>query len=169
MRNILILLLTLFAAPVLAAPIPTFDSPEALLTAIYDQIEASNDWENYDWDASFDETDAFSARLRALLEQADAIVNPSGEDIGALDFSPFINGQDAGGMTFTLGTSKTKGGRAVMAVDIAIEDRPWQTITFQLVDEGDGGWKVDDIALPGETAGESWLLSDYLADPLGEL
>ena len=55
MRIVLALLALLLATPAWSAPIPVFDSPEALLQAVYDQIEASEDWENFDFDAAFDE------------------------------------------------------------------------------------------------------------------
>ncbi len=165
MRTILALLALLLVPSVLAAPIPVFDSPEALLEAVYEQIEASEDWENFDFDAAFDEQEAFSARLTALLEAANEAFYATGDEMGALDFSPFINGQDSGGMDFAIGEAKTKGDRSVIAVDIAIEGAPWHEITFHLIDEGAAGWKVDDILLPTGDAEGSWSLAEYLADP----
>jgi hypothetical protein len=165
MRVLLALIALLLATPAQSAPIPVFDSPEALLEAVYEQIEASEDWENFDFDAAFDEQEAFSARLTALLEEANEKFYATGDEMGALDFSPFINGQDSGGMDFAIGDAKTKGGVSVIAVDITIEGEPWHEITFHLVDEGAAGWKVDDILLPMGDMQGSWSLSEYLADP----
>lgn len=165
MRIVLALLALLLATPAWSAPIPVFDSPEALLEAVYDQIEASEDWENFDFDAAFDEQEAFSSRLTSLLNEANEKFYATGDEMGALDFSPFINGQDSGGMDFSIGEAKTKGDRSVIAVDIAIEGAPWHEITFHLVDEGDAGWKVDDILLPMGDAEGTWSLAEYLADP----
>ncbi|QYO75399.1 DUF3828 domain-containing protein [Devosia salina] len=168
MRAVLLALAALTAvAPAQAAPIPVFDDPRALLVAVYEQIEASEDWENFDADSAFAETDAFSARLSALLKSADETVMAGGDEIGALDFSPFINGQDSGGMDFAIGDAKTKGGQAVVAVDISYDGQAWQSLTFLLIDEGAAGWKVDDVVLPFTDVGSTWRLSDYLADPLG--
>lgn len=146
-----------------AAPIPSFDSPRALLEAIYGQIEASQDWETFDSDAAFRETEAFSARLTALYEAADAEIKADGSEIGVLDFSPFINGQESGGMTFAVGEPKVKGGRAAAVVEIG--GHAPQQLRFELVDDGAAGWKVDDIILPGYDGGPDWRLSEYFADP----
>ena len=43
MRVLLALVALLLATPVMAAPIPVFDSPQALLEGVYEQIEASED------------------------------------------------------------------------------------------------------------------------------
>ncbi|WIJ26526.1 hypothetical protein [Devosia sp. RR2S18] len=147
--------------PAAAAPIPTFGSPKALLDAIYAQIEASEDWETYDADAAFDEIESFSARLMSLHTAANADVLPG--DIGVLDFSPFIYGQDSGGMDFDVGAPKIKGDRAASTVQATGHEN--FSIRFELVDEGAAGWKVDDIILPGFDGGSEWRLSDYLRDP----
>jgi hypothetical protein len=164
MRTLFLLVVLLLVAPAAAAPIPRFDSPAALLEGIYADIVASQDWENYDPDSGFDETEAFSARLAALHEQADAIVMADGSEMGALDFSPFINGQDDGGLTFRISAPKIKGSRAVASVDVLLEGRVLHKLGFELVEDGAAGWKVDDIILPG-----NWRLSAYFADPLAPL
>ena len=153
--------------PAAAAPIPRFDDPKALLEAVYAGFTAMEDWDNYDPDAHFNEDEAFSARLTELHRKADEIVNPTGEDIGALDFSPFIYGQDAGGLSYDIGTPKRKGGRATAQVEILFEGKLLHTIGFELVDEGgDIGWKVDDIVMPDYDTNIPWRLSEYFADPL---
>ncbi len=165
MRFTLALLLALVSPAAWADPLGVFDTPEALLQAVYDQVEASQDWENFDFEAAFGEEEAFSERLSALLEAANQKAQAAGDEIGALDFSPFINGQDSGGLKFTVNTAKIKGTMATTTVDVTLMGEPHQTIGFQLVDEGDAGWKVDDILLPwGETQGMV-RLSEFLADP----
>lgn len=146
-----------------AAPPPRFDTPEALLDGVYAEIVASNDWENYDYDKGFDPHDTFSTDLQAEVAAADAIVNPTGEYMGALDFSPFIHGQDSGGLTFEIAAPTIKRGRASANVKVLLEGRPRYDIRVEMVEESDG-WKVDDFLLPGEDS--PWRLSDYLADPL---
>ncbi|MBJ3783770.1 hypothetical protein [Devosia sediminis] len=166
-KTLALLLLPFLATPALADPIPTFHSPEALLDGVYGQIEASLDWENYDWESSFSEHEAFSARLTSLLEEANEKFYAAGDEIGALDFSVFSYSQDPGGMEFTFSDAKTKGDRSIITVDIALEGKAWHSLTFFLVDEGAAGWKVDDVLFPPfeEDAGEPWKLSEYLADP----
>jgi hypothetical protein len=164
MRRLLcVLLLGLFAAPAFAAPIPVFDDPKALLEAVYAQIKAGENWETFDQNAAFDDLDSFSTTLHAAFLKADADMKASGDEIGVLDFSPFINGQDAGGMDFAVGEPKVKGERASVAV--AVTGYQQQEIRFELVDEGAEGWKVDDIILPGYDGEPEWRLSDYFADP----
>lgn len=165
MRKVIALTAMLLANPVLADPIPVFDHPDALLQAIYDQVEASQDWETFDFDAAFDEEEAFSDRLSALLDAANEKLYAEGNEMGALDFSPFINGQDSGGMEFALHPAKIKGDVAVASVDITLSGEPLYTIGFHLVNEGASGWKVDDIALPWGDPGDTVRLSDFLADP----
>jgi len=160
------LILPTLAAPVLADPIPTFHSPEALLDAVYTQIEASLDWETYDWEQSFPEQDAFSSRLAALLAEANEKFYAAGDEMGALDFSVFTYSQDPGGMEFTFRDAKTKGDRSVITVDIALEGAAWRSLTFILVEDGAAGWKVDDVLLPLEDMSVgTWSLAEYLADP----
>jgi hypothetical protein len=164
-RKVLALAAMLASTPVLADPIPVFDHPDALLEAIYAQVEAYQDWETFDFDAAFDEEEAFSARLSDLLDAANQRLYAEGEEMGVLDFSPFINGQDSGGMAFTIHPAKIKGDVAVTSVDITLSGAPLYTIRFNLVNEGASGWKVDDILLPWGDPGETVRLSDFLTDP----
>lgn len=159
----------LLVAPAAADPIPRFDTPRALLDSVYAQIVAGQDWDTFNAEAAFAETEAFSARLSARLASADAVLMADGNEMGALDFSPFIHGQDAGGMTFEIGPPKVKGDRASASVQILLEGKQLHIIGFDLVDDGATGWKVDDIIMPDYstyTAGATWRLSDYLADPM---
>lgn len=159
--------LVALALPAWAAPIPRFDDPKSLLEAVYDGFLAMEDWDTYDPDAHFNEDEAFSARLAALHRKADEIVNPNGDGMGALDFSPFIYGQDSGGLTYDIGTPKIKGSRATAQVAILLEGEPLHSIGFELVDEGgQAGWKVDDIIMPDYDTNTTWRLSEYFADPL---
>lgn len=158
-----LVLVASLASPALAAPPPRFDTPQALVEGVYAEIEASNDWENYDADKGFDPHDTFSSGLKAELATADAIVNPTGEFMGALDFSPFINGQDSGGLTFQIAAPTTKRGRASSVVQILLEGETLHEVRVEMVEEADG-WKIDDFQLPGDNG--PWRLSDYLADPL---
>jgi hypothetical protein len=161
-----LLIFALLASPAYAwTPIPTYDDPRDLLVAVYDQIEASEDWETSNNETAFDEREAFSAELTELLDAANEAFYATGDEIGALDFSPFINGQDNGGMDFVVGDAKTKGDRSVISVDISLADEPWETLTFHLIEDGEAGWKVNDILLPMGDAEGTWSLAQYLADP----
>lgn len=172
LRALPLLGLSLMALPALAAPIPVFDAPKPLLEAIYAQIESYEEaYTNgtFDPDANFDDVESFSTRLGTLLREADEKVLATGSEMGALDFSPFINGQDSGGQDYVIHDPKVKGARAVADVDILLSGDPLYRVTFHFVDEGaERGWKIDDILLPMGDMQGTWPLSEYLADPLAQ-
>ncbi|HEV7345806.1 MAG TPA: hypothetical protein VGN60_09285 [Devosia sp.] len=161
LRLVALLVLLIGASAVHAAP--PFKTPQALVEGIYAEIEASSYWENFDQEAGFEPFDTFSSELRARVTAADAIVNPTGEFIGALDFSPFFYGQDSTGMTFVIGAAVSKGGKASAPVQILLEGEVLHELRVVMVEEA-GVWKVDDFVLPGDDG--PWRLTDYLADPL---
>lgn len=161
-RLLFTLLLGLLAAPAFAAPIPVFDDPKALLEAIYAQIEAGENWETFDQDAAFETLDAFSSGLHAAYLEGDADIKASGNEMGILDFSPFINGQDSAGMDFAVGEPEIKDDRAF--VTVAITGYEPQEIEFELVHEGSSGWKIDDILLQDYPGDPLLRLSQYFAD-----
>jgi hypothetical protein len=129
-----------------------FDTPQALLGSIYDGIE-SGDYP--------DDDAVYSDSIKALLA-ADAARTPEGE-VGALDFSHFINGQDDGGLSYQLGEPVVDGDSATATV--VIEGGRPQAVVYTLIKQADG-WRIDDIV--GQEAGvDSWRLSEILAaDPL---
>jgi len=148
----------LMSSPALAADAPRFDNPRDLLETVYEQIEAQ-DWDS---DGHFDERDLFSASLKAQLAAADQEQIAQGNEMGALDFSPFIDGQDAGGMEFQIGEPDIRGNRAVAEVRILNSD-DW-LLYFDLIDEKKAGWKVADI-MASRYGQKSWQLTELLADP----
>ena len=148
----------LMSSPALAADAPRFDNPRDLLETVYEQIEAQ-DWDS---DSHFDERDLFSASLKAQLADADQEQIAQGNEMGALDFSPFIDGQDAGGMKFEIGEPDIRGNRAVAEVRILNSD-DW-LLYFDLIDEKKAGWKVADI-MASRDGQKSWQLTELLADP----
>lgn len=168
LRTLTLLGLSLATLPALAAPIPVFDAPKPLLEAIYAQIESYDD-ASANGASNFDDVESFSTRLGTLLREADEKLFATGSEMGALDFSPFINGQDSGGQDYVIHDPKVKGARAVADVDILLSGDPLYRITFHFVDEGvERGWKIDDILLPMGDMQGTWPLSEYLADPLAQ-
>ncbi|RYE60857.1 MAG: hypothetical protein EOP20_01335 [Hyphomicrobiales bacterium] len=158
--------LALVALPAQAASIPVFEEPNALLEAIYHQYDLYGATDDYDPADYFEDEEAYSLKLTALLDSANEKFWAAGNEMGALDFSPFISGQDTGGLDYVVHDAKIKGSRAVTDVDILLEGAPLHTITFHFVHEGaERGWKVDDVLLPNGDSEGSWPLSEYLADP----
>ncbi|MEO5805002.1 DUF3828 domain-containing protein [Devosia sp.] len=129
-------LMTIVAALVLsfssAAMAASYDTPEAMLNAFYAPYLANSIPE--------DEESFRSQALQALYD-ADAAATPEGE-MGALDFDPFINGQDWTLTDFKIGKAKISGDTAKVQVTFNNFDTP-TVLVYDLVNEG--GWKIDDV------------------------
>ena len=133
------LLLGLFFSAILSlsARAETYDTPNALLTALYAP---------YLQDVSVDDyTPFFSERLNGLYA-ADAEKTPEGE-VGALDFDPVIAGQDFKITDLQIGKPKIDGKAASVTVKFDNMDDP--VVLYYSLVEQDDGWKVDDIELKG--------------------
>lgn len=163
LRALVVSAMSFCLSPAFALELPVFDQPKALLEAIYDQYAAYDATDDYDPADYFDEEEAYSVSLKATLDAANERVWATGEEAGALDFSPLIDGQDTGQLTYRVNETKVKGARATGDVDIFLAGEPHKTIGFLLVDEGAGrGWKIDDILLPNGDSAGFWPLSEYL-------
>jgi hypothetical protein len=124
-------LLLAFAAPAFAQP---YETPQELLEAFYEPY-FSGDFPEF-------EADFRSDALNALYD-ADAENTPEGE-IGALDFDPYIDGQDFDLADLEIGTPDEADGKATVDVSFTNFGEP-RHITYDLVYEK-GGWRIDDLA-----------------------
>lgn len=140
-------LLLALAGPAFAQP---FETPEALLEAFYEPYFSDNFPEN--------EVDFRSAALNALYE-ADAENTPEGE-MGALDFDPYVDGQDFDLADLVIGTVEEGDGWATVEVSFTNFGEP-RHITYDLVFE-DGSWRIDDLS--GENPDFAYRLSEIFAD-----
>jgi hypothetical protein len=131
----LALALTLVLAS--AASAFAYDTPKALLEALYFPYFQGYD---YDW-SDWHQTDFRSKALNALFEK-DAAETPD-DEIGRIDFDPYINAQDYEITDFAIGDARINGDAASVEVKFKNFDDP-QDIMFSLVNE-DGGWKIDDV------------------------
>ena len=111
----------------------TFDTPQALLEAFYAPY--------FSGEFTEDESPFFSDELEALYA-ADAEATPEGE-IGALDFDPFVDGQDFELTDFEVGAPGIAGEYASADVTFSNMGRP-TTLSYELVKE-DGSWQIDDV------------------------
>jgi hypothetical protein len=125
--------LILAAATVLPSLAATFDSPKALLAALYEPYLRDGD--------TSDQTPFFSDKLNALYAK-DAAATPQGE-MGVLDFNPVIAGQDYAITKLVIDAPAISGDSAKVTVHFDNFDMP-QDLFYSLVREH-GGWKVDDI------------------------
>ncbi len=140
-----------FALSGVAAAQP-YDTPDALLQAFYAQYLAD------DADADFsDETEFRSSGLQALYD-ADAEQTPDGE-MGALDFDPYIDGQDWDITDLEIGAAGIAGDYA--SVEVRFNNLgEAQVLHYDLARE-DGGWKIDDVA--STMPGNEYRLSEIFA------
>ncbi|QQR40193.1 DUF3828 domain-containing protein [Devosia rhizoryzae] len=138
-----------FLALARAAAAQPFDTPEALLEAVYAPY--------FSGEFSEDEAEFRSEALNALYE-ADAQNTPEGE-MGALSFDPYIDGQDFEIAEFEIGEPLIDGDTATVDVTFTNFGEP-RAITYDLVFE-DGSWKIDD--LEGENAEFSYRLTEIFA------
>lgn len=147
-------LLALAFTAVLALSGPAFaqsyDAPEDLLADFYAPYLDNNLPENQD---AF-----FSSGLIALY-QADAENTPEGE-IGALDFDPFVDGQDWSLSDFAIGSADIQGDSATAEVTFDNFNEP-RVLTYSLVRE-DGGWLIEDVLGENGDGSNVYRLSDIL-------
>jgi hypothetical protein len=132
-RALLLALALLLAG---AFPALAFDTPRALLEALYTPYSQGED---FDW-STWDESQFRSKHLNALFEK-DAREADGG--IGRLDFDPYIDGQDYQITGLAIGDAEIKGAKATVEVTFKNFDLA-EDLTFRLVKEADG-WKVDDV------------------------
>ncbi|MDB5623863.1 MAG: hypothetical protein JWR39_2426 [Devosia sp.] len=128
----------------------SYDTPEALLEAFYEPY----------FSGEFAEDDAVfrSERLNALYE-ADAQSTPAGE-MGAIEFDPYVNGQDYELTDFAIGEPLIEGDTATVEVSFTNFSDPTE-LTYELVFE-DGGWKIDDVA--SANPDNAYRLSEIFAE-----
>lgn len=142
-------LFTLLAFLATALPAAAFDTPKALLDALYAPY--------FKADMDFSGQDALrSIGLKALF---DADAKDANGEVGRIDFDPYIQGQDWDTKSVTIGKPEVLGGTARVVADFTNFDRK-NHLTYSLVLERDG-WKVDDVY---------WLADgDFPATSLREL
>jgi hypothetical protein len=133
MRRLVLSLALLLAASSSAF---AFDTPRALLEALYSPYSKGD---SFDW-SSWDEAQFRSAELNKLFE-ADA--REAKGEIGRLDFDPYIDGQDYKLAVFTTGEPAIDGDLAKVEVTFKNFELA-EDLMFTLVKEA-GGWKVDDV------------------------
>lgn len=149
----LALALTLILAGITSAF--AYDTPKALLEALYFPYFQGYD---YDW-SDWHQTDFRSKALNALFEK-DAAETPD-DEIGRIDFDPYINAQDYEITDFKIGEAKITGDTATVEVKFK-NFGDAQDIVFSLVNE-DGGWKIDDVESKSDP---TYRLTELLVAPL---
>jgi len=129
-------ILPFMALALTAAPAFAFDTPKALLEALYSPYSKGD---SFDWN-SWDETQFRSKHLNELFAK-DA--KEADGEVGRLDFDPYIDGQDYQISDLKFGEPTIDGDMAKVEVTFKNLDTP-DDLMFTLVKEPDG-WKVDDV------------------------
>lgn len=111
-----------------------------------------------------DETFADPGRVAEALYARDAAESEARQEVGRIDFDPFVNGQDFDVTDLTFEPAEVSGERAEVVVRFANFETP-QTVTLSLVAEA-GRWKIDDAA--NDNADYPYRLRDILEAPLPE-
>lgn len=145
-------------SPKIVYPEETFADPRSVAEALYSPYSDPD----FQW-RSWDESQFMSSGLNALYER-DRQESEERQEVGRLDFDPFINGQDFEVKNLTFGEPQVSGETAQVAVTFTNFDRP-QTVTLHLVRE-DGRWKVDDAA--NDDKDYPYRLREILEAPLPE-
>ncbi|SFZ82846.1 hypothetical protein SAMN02983003_1310 [Devosia enhydra] len=141
----------------LAGPALAFDTPKALLEAIY---------QPYQGQAERGDIGRFlSARLEDIRQNQTSTVAASADHSDDLaNFDPFVQGDAFFPFDLLIAEPAVLGDRAIATVSFRNFGAP-SLMSIAMVRESDG-WKVDDIASMGE--GENWLYSWLLTvDPFG--
>lgn len=117
-----------------AAPALAYDTPTALIDALYAPYLKGN---------IADESEKLRSRALQALYAADEKKTPKGY-AGALDFDPFISGQDFKITNLKVVSVKQSGSKATVEVTFKNFDEK-DDLVYSLVKEPDG-WKIDDVA-----------------------
>ena len=137
------------------APALAYDTPAELLEAIYTPYVTAD----FDW-SSWKPEEVRSEGLNALFAK-DEEETPD-DEVGRIDFDPYINAQDYNITGLDIGDAKIDGDRATTEVLFVNFDLP-QHMTYSLIKEVDG-WKVDDVE--SHDPDYPYSLRDLLTAPL---
>jgi hypothetical protein len=143
------------AAAVLGGGAALAGEPAEKVFAIYDiYLDRNADPSGF---AERYESGFMSVRLRDLFAAYEA--NASQDEVGAIDFDPFINAQDYSISDVTIVSETIDGDRATVVAAFTNFDRR-DELTYSLVRE-DGTWKIDDIE--SKNGDYPWVLSALLS------
>ena len=111
--------------------------------------------------------------LDTLWKRADKKVNPTGRDLGAIEFDVISNSQDPSIKSFSLKTESRDEQRATVAATFTsvYDGAPRQKVLVQVARydflRENGAWKIDDVRLT--IANKPWALRAHLEAALQEL
>ncbi len=106
----------------------------------------------------------FSKSTVALWDKADAISNPNGDEVGAIDFDITTNTQGADVTSYSIVSNKIDRKTATVVVKLVLDNwirnSPDDLIIRYVFVLEDGSWLIDDVG--STTDGKSWTLLELL-------
>lgn len=151
-------MLTELLSPKIVFADATFADPRLVAEALYTPyVEQGFNWRRWD------QSQLLSAGLNTLYER-DAADSEARQEVGRLDFDPFINGQDFDVTDLSFGEAQVNGAAAQVTASFANFGQQ-QTVTLHLVEE-EGRWKVDDAV--NDSTEYPYGLREILEAPLPE-
>jgi hypothetical protein len=106
----------------------------------------------------------FSKATAELWDKADAVSNPNGDEIGAVDFDITTNSQGAEIRSYSIVSDRIEGKTATVVVKLTLDNwirhSPEDDLIRYLFVLEDGSWRIDDVA--GASDGKPWTLRELL-------
>jgi hypothetical protein len=100
----------------------------------------------------------------ALWDKAEAVSNPNGDEIGAIDFDITTNTQGADVTSYSIVSNKVDGKTAIVVVKLVLDNwirnSPDDLIIRYVFVLEDGSWMIDDMS--STTNGKPWTLREIL-------
>ena len=100
----------------------------------------------------------------ALWDKAEAVSNPNGDEVGAIDFDITTNTQGAEVTSYSIVSNKVSGKAATVVVKLVLDNwirnSPDDLIIRYVFVLEDGNWMIDDMS--STTDGKPWTLLEIL-------
>jgi hypothetical protein len=100
----------------------------------------------------------------ALWDKAEAVSNPNGDEVGAIDFDITTNTQGADVTSYSIVSNKMDGKTAAVVVKLVLDNwirnSPDDLIIRYVFVLEDGSWMIDDMS--STTDGKPWTLREIL-------
>ena len=157
--SILVFALMAFATP---APSQAPREPEAIVKSLYESVMKKPDTPGF---GAPSHRKLLTKSLKTLWEKAEKKANPTGKELGAIDFDAVSMSQDPNIASYVLKTEKRDDQHATVVATFVIGPNHTHTgqkvvVNYDFLHE-DGAWKIDNIRSSIDK--KPWTLRDNLA------
>jgi hypothetical protein len=158
-RIFLVFILAAFSTP---APAQVSRGPEAIVKSLYESTK--KDPMRPGFGVTKADRRLLTASLRTLWDKAEKKANPTGKELGAIDFDIVSMSQDSNIASYTIATEKRDEQRATIVATYVIGPNHTHTgekivVNYDFLREG-GAWKIDNARSTIE--GKPWTLRENL-------